>query len=157
LSKIALLNIDLIATYSNFEMKGAIFNFLVLQVVIWAFVFSTNEKTSEQYVKHASISDTWKVSKVAEDKINEVVLHYPSFNKLTLNLDGTYIRLRNNETLEEGNWKIDDEKLTLINKTEIQRFDIIQLPSINSETFVIKENLRDSKSNRNIKYELTRI
>ena len=129
-------------------MKTAIFNFLVLQVVIWAIVFSNNISGQTNEIKYASISDTWEVAKVGENTDQKVVLHYPTFNKLTLNIDGTYIRLKNDELLEEGKWKLNKLKsiLTLLNEVEIKKYDIVQLPNSNSELFIIKENIKDINS-----------
>ena len=140
-------------------MKTAIFNFLVLQVVIWAIVFSNNISGQTNEVNHASISDTWEVAKIGENIDQEVVLHYPTFYKLTLNIDGTYIRLKNDESLEEGKWKLNRLKsiLTLVNDEEIKKYEIIQLPNSSSELFIIKENIKDINSNYKIKYELTRM
>lgn len=140
-------------------MKTSIFNFLVLQVVIWAIVFSNIFSGQTNEVNYASISDTWEVAKIGENANQEVVLHYPTFYKLTLNIDGTYIRLKNDESLEEGKWKLNKLKsiLTLENEVETKKFDIIQLPNSNSELFIIKENFKDINSNYKIKYELTRM
>ena len=139
-------------------MKTAIFNFLVLQVVVWTLVFSSsiNEKTSE--VNYATISDTWEVVNIGENINQDVVMHYPTFNKLTLNLDGSYIRLRDDETLESGKWSLDASKsqLTLTNESETQKFEIIQLPNSNSKSFIIKENVKGLNEKYDIKYELTR-
>ena len=139
-------------------MKTAIFNFLVLQVVVWTLVFSSsiNEKTSE--VNYATISDTWEVVNIGENINQDVVMHYPTFNKLTLNLDGSYIRLRDDETLESGKWSLDASKsqLILTNKSETQRFEIIQLPNSGSKSFIIKENVKGLNAKYDIKYELTR-
>jgi len=140
-------------------MKGAIFNFLVLQVVVWAFVFSTNEKNSSDEINYASISDTWSVNEIANEKSDEVILHYPSFNHLTLNQDGTYYRMIDDRLLEEGNWNIDEDasKLTLINSKKIKHYDIIQFPKATSESFIIKERMKKPDTAGIIKYELTRI
>jgi len=45
----------------------------------------------------------------------------------------------------------------LINDHEIKKFDIIQLPSSNSEAFIIKENASDANARGDVKYELTRM
>jgi hypothetical protein len=140
-------------------MKTAIFNFLVLQLVVWAFVFSDNENTDTQQVQYASLSDTWIVAQVGDNNANEVLAHYPTFNKLTLNLNGTYVRLRDDETLEEGSWKINEEKntLTLFATSGAQNFEIVELPSTNSGSFIIIESLVQSNIKGDIKYELTRL
>lgn len=140
-------------------MKTAIFNFLVLQVVIWAIVFSSNINGQNDKVNYASISDTWEVVKVGESSKQDVVLHYPTFNKLTLNSDGTYIRIKNNETPENGNWKLNWSKsmLTLLNDSEVKKYEIVQLPNSNSESFIIKEKVEDISSNQKVKYELVRM
>lgn len=140
-------------------MKTAIFNFLVLQAVIWAIVFSNNISGNTNEVNYASISDTWEVVKIGDLSDKSVVLHYPTFYKLTLNTDGTYIRLKNNEIPEKGKWYLNKSKsmLTLKNDAEIKKYDIIQLPNLNSESFIIKENVKDINSKYDIKYELTRM
>ena len=140
-------------------MKTAIFNFLVLQIVVWAIVFSSNISGETSEVNYASISDTWEVVKVGENSNQEVVLHYPTFYKLTLNIDGTYIRLKNDETIENGNCKLNRSKsmLTLMNKMETKKYEIVQLPNSNSESFIIKENVKDINSKQKLKYQLTRM
>ena len=140
-------------------MKAAIFNFFVFQVVVWAIVFSGNNNGQTDEVNYASISDTWEVVRVDENNDQSVVLHYPSFYKLTLNSDGTYIRLKNDETFEEGKWNLNKPKsiLTLTNEVEAKQYEIIQLPNLNSESFIIKENVRNVRSKFDVKYELTRI
>jgi len=140
-------------------MKTAIFNFLVLQVVIWAFVFSGNMGSQSSEVNYALISDSWEVANIGQDNENDVVLHYPSFNQLTLNLDGTYLRIGSDETIERGRWAIDSEKslLTLSNDNESKSFDIIQLPNSDKESFIIKENAKHLSSNMDLQYELIRI
>ena len=139
-------------------MKTAIFNFLVLQVTVWAVVFSSSLNEQNSDVNHASISDTWEVVNVGKNVNYERVLHYPTFNKLTLNNDGSYVRLRDDETLETGKWNLDTSKsvLTLDNESESQTFEIIQLPNSNSKSFIIKENVKGSNTKYDIKYELTR-
>ena len=109
-------------------MKTAIFNFLVLQVVVWAFVFSADENSDAQQVQYASLSDTWVVAHVGDNSSKEVIAHYPTFNKLTLNFNGTYIRLRDDETIEEGSWKINKEKtkLTLFTASGSQDYEIVE-------------------------------
>ena len=108
-------------------MKTTIFNFLVLQVTVWAVVFTSSLNEQNSDVNHASISDTWEVVNVGKNINQDMVLHYPTFNKLTLNIDGSYIRLRDDETLETGKWSIDTSKslLTLTNESETQKFEII--------------------------------
>ncbi len=140
-------------------MKSTIFNFLVLQVVIWSIVFSGKIGGQENEVNYASISDTWEVVKIGENNTAGVVLHYPSFYKLTLNIDGTYIRLKNDETFEEGEWQLNKTKsiLSLKNNQETKNYEIIQLPNSDSESFIIKENINDINSIHNIEYELTRL
>lgn len=140
-------------------MKTAIFNFLILQIVIWTFVFSSSERPVSTNISYASISDTWEVVKVDNSDNNDVVMHYPTFNKLTLNADGTYLRLKDAETLETGKWKINDEKsqLSLTNESEVKKYEIVQLPSLTTESFIIKEYKSNSSKGVDLKYELTRI
>jgi len=140
-------------------MKTTIFNFLVLQVVIWTIVFSNKISGQNGDVNYASISDTWEVVKIGENGSQDVVLHYPTFYKLTLNNDGTYVRIKYDETLENGKWKLNWSKsmLTLFDDNETEKYEIIQLPDSNSESFIIKENAKDTKSQQKVKYELTRM
>jgi len=140
-------------------MKTAIFNFFVLQAVVWALVFSGGEVGDSEQVQYASLTDTWEVAQLSENGKNEVFAHYPSFNKLTLNINGTFVRLRDDETLEEGSWTINPEKtkLSLFTESGVQKFDIVELPSSDSESFIIKEDLVEANSKSNIKYELTRL
>ncbi|MCG8307916.1 MAG: copper resistance protein NlpE [Cytophagales bacterium] len=140
-------------------MKTAIFNFLVLQVIVWALVFSSDQSDSPQKVKHASLTDTWEVVKIANNEDPQFVLHYPTFNKLTLNNDGSYIRVKNDETLEEGHWDINNAKtrLTLRNNDKVRKYEIVKMPNANSETFIIKEYINTPYKKRDIKYELTRM
>ena len=139
-------------------MKTTIFNFLVLQVVIWAFVFKSNDNSSTE-LKYASVTDTWEVAKIGSNKSGPV-LHYPSFNKLTLNPDGTYIRLKTNGTIESGNWEINKlrSKLILKNGEVSKHYEIVHLPDTEEESFIIKEYIEISNINSDIiKYELNRI
>ena len=140
-------------------MKTAIFNFLVLQVVVWAFVFSADENTDAKQVQYASLSDTWVVAHVGDSSAEEVIAHYPTFNKLTLNHNGTYVRLGDDETIEEGSWKINKEKtkLTLFTASGSQDYEIVELPKTNSESFIIKDRHATANVQTDIKYELTRL
>ena len=138
-------------------MKTTIFNFLVLQVVIWAFVFKSNDNSSNE-VKYASVTDTWEVAKIGSSNSGSV-LHYPSFNTLTLNPDGTYIRLKADEEIETGSWEINKfhSKLILKNAENSKKYEIVQLPDSDEESFIIKEYIVISNINSDIKYELTRM
>lgn len=140
-------------------MKVSIFNFFVLQAIIWSIVFSNKIGNQSNEVNYASISDTWEVVKIGKNDIPGVVFHYPTFYKLTLNIDGTYIRLKNDETFEEGEWTLNKTKtiLSLRTEKETKNFEIIQMPNSDSESFIIKENIIDINSIHNIEYELTRL
>lgn len=138
-------------------MKTTIFNFLVLQVVIWGFVFKPGYD-SESDINYASLMDSWEVAKVGNN-LDRTVLHYPTFNKLTLNPDGTYIRLKDDDSIETGTWKIDNfqSKLILDNGIASKKYEIVQLPETENASFIIKEHIEVSNKASNIKYELTRI
>ena len=140
-------------------MKIALFNFLVLQVIVWSIVFSTGSEVERGGVNYASISDTWRVEEVADYNSQEVIMHYPTFHKLTLNMDGSYIRLKNAGTTEAGYWSVNESKSVLILKSsdEELEFDIVQAPGPNSESFVIVENIQKSRPGLSIKYKLTRM
>lgn len=140
-------------------MKTAIFNFLVLQAIVWALVFSSDYSSDNQKVQYASLTDTWEVIKVGDSSNPQFVLHYPTFNKLTLNSDGTYIRLKDDKTLEEGRWELNDgrTRLTLYYNGLVKKFEILKMPNSDSETFVIKEYLDFPNSESDLKYELERM
>lgn len=140
-------------------MKTTIFNFLVLQVIVWAIVFSSGFSEDGTEINYAFISDTWQVANVGEKYEKDLVLQYPTFNKLTLNIDGTYVRVRNDDSKEQGSWTIDRSKsvLLLSNESEIKKYEIIQLPEANAQSFIIKEKGAERDANNNLEYELTRL
>lgn len=140
-------------------MKTAIFNFLVLQAIVWAFVFSADISGTSEEINYASVSDTWEVVNLGENQDPGIILHYPTFNKLTLNIDGTYVRMKNEKTIEEGRWVLNklNATLSLISDTEVKKYEIIQLPSENSKSFIIKENVNGGSSNYGVRYQLIRL
>ena len=139
-------------------MKRSLFNFLVLQLVVWAVVFYDNSNSSEG-INQASISDTWEVAKIGDQPETSFVLHYPTFQKLTLNENGSFVRVKNNEQVERGNWYLNKTKtkLTLMHEGGVKEYDILQLPIESSQSFIIKENIADASTPLDIKYELTRM
>ena len=139
-------------------MKRALFNFFVLQLIVWAIVFYDGSENNNQ-LNHASISDTWKVVKAGDQQEKSFVLHYPSFQKLTLNENGSFVRVQSDERIEKGNWYLNKTKtkLTLMHQGSIKEYDIIQLPIENSQSFIIKENVADASSSMDIEYELNRL
>ena len=140
-------------------MKSSIFNFLVLQIVVWAIVFASNNDDKGREVNYAIISDSWKVANVGQTKENDFKLHNPEFNTLTLNTDGTYLRVRTDNKLEKGNWALNGSKTALIlsNGLETRNYDIVQLPNAKSQSFIIKENGDLFNSKDSLEYELTRL
>lgn len=139
-------------------MKRALFNFFVLQLVVWAIVFYDGSNNEED-INHASISATWSVAKVANQNQKSFVLHYPTFQKLTLNDNGSFVRVKNDEEIEKGSWYLNRSKtkLTLMHEGGIKEYDIIQLPVETSQTFIIKENVLEASVPQDIEYELTRL
>jgi hypothetical protein len=140
-------------------MKTTIFNFLVLQVIVWAIVFSGGIGSETKEVNYAIISDSWQVAKVGEKNSENLHLQHPSFNKLTLNIDGSYLRVRNDESLESGSWNISNSNsiLLLSNESGIRKYDIIQLPESTTQSFIIKDKGEAFNSKDDLEYELTRM
>jgi hypothetical protein len=85
------------------------------------------------------------------------VLHYPTFQKLTLNENGSFVRVKNDQRVERGNWYLNRSKtkLTLMHEGGIKEYDILQLPIESSQSFIIKENIAEASNPLDIKYELT--
>lgn len=144
-------------------MRTTIIGFILLQIVVWSIVFS-DESGSVSQSFYDDLSDTWEVVNVNYESRGDVILHFPTFDKLTLNSDGTYIRLKrnnktNDRTREEGAWSINDEQTHLLLDTgfEVEKYEIIQLPSKNSQVFVIKEYLNKDKESKEYEYKLTRM
>lgn len=109
---------------------------------------------------YESLSDTWEVVGNIKPAEGEVLLHYPSFNKLSLNSDGTYIRFNiGGEGAERGMWKINKEKTHLILDTGFgfEKYEIIQLPDQYSNVFVIKEQIHKDSQPIELEYKLTRL
>jgi hypothetical protein len=139
-------------------MKRALFNFFVLQLVVWAIVFYDGSNDKEG-INHSTISATWSVAKVANQNQKSFVLHYPTFQKLTLNDNGSFVRVKSDEEVEKGSWYLNRSKtkLTLMHEGGIKEYDIIQLPVETSQSFIIKENVLEASVPQNIEYELTRL
>jgi hypothetical protein len=139
-------------------MKRVVFNFFVLQLVIWSIVFYEGSGEVNE-VNQASISDTWEVVKVEDQSAESVVLHYPTFQKLTLNENGSYTRENKDKEIENGSWYLNSErtKLTLTSKGSTKEYDIIQLPVNSAQSFIIKENVNQSTASMDLEYELTRM
>ena len=139
-------------------MKRALFNFLVLQLIVWTIVFYNGSNNSDA-VNHASISDTWKVINIEDKNDESFVLHYPTFQKLTLNENGSFVRVNSDEDIEKGNWYLNksNNRLTLMHEGGVKEYDIIQLPVESSQSFIIKENISDLSANSDIEYELNRM
>ncbi len=49
-------------------MKTAIFNFMVLQIIIWSIVFSNSNESPEGEVNHASISNIANTTEAVTSK-----------------------------------------------------------------------------------------
>lgn len=139
-------------------MKWSLFNFFVLQLVVWSIIFYDGSGDDEG-INQASISDTWAVAKVGNQTESSFVLHYPTFQKLTLNENGSFVRVKNDQRVERGNWYLNRSKtkLTLMHEGGIKEYDILQLPIESSQSFIIKENIAEASNPLDIKYELTRM
>jgi hypothetical protein len=137
-------------------MKWSLFNFFVLQLVVWSIIFYDGSGDDEG-INQASISDTWAVAKVGNQTESSFVLHYPTFQKLTLNENGSFVRVKNDQRVERGNWYLNRSKtkLTLMHEGGIKEYDILQLPIESSQSFIIKENIAEASNPLDIKYELT--
>jgi hypothetical protein len=124
-------------------MKWSLFNFFVLQLVVWSIIFYDGSGDDEG-INQASISDTWAVAKVGNQTESSFVLHYPTFQKLTLNENGSFVRVKNDQRVERGNWYLNRSKtkLTLMHEGGIKEYDILQLPIESSQSFIIKEKYR---------------
>lgn len=140
-------------------MKTSIFNFLVLQVVVWTIVFSNNTNSRQNDIQHSSFSDTWEAINIEKYNGHFEASHYPIFFKLTLNNDGSYIRTTKDEKIEDGKWNINKSKskLILVNDFETIKYDIVKLPHPDSETFIIKENTWDYSQKQFVEYRLSRM
>jgi hypothetical protein len=139
-------------------MKWSLFNFFVLQLVVWSIIFYDGSGDDEG-INQASISDTWAVAKVGNQTEGSFVLHYPTFQKLTLNENGSFVRVRNDQRVERGNWYLNRSKtkLTLMHEGGVKEYDILHLPIESSQSFIIKENIAEASNPLDIKYELTRM
>jgi hypothetical protein len=138
-------------------MKTAVFNFFVLQIVIWSIVFYDGNNINE--VNQAAISDTWQVSETGEQSANSFILHYPTFQKLTLHENGVFERAQGDDQVEVGNWHLtkDQSKLILVHFGQVSEYEIIQFPTKLSQAFVIKEKISEVPTQFEVQYKLTRL
>jgi len=132
-------------------MKRSIFNFFVLQLIIWSVVFYDQSEDNDS-INYSSISDTWKVVYPSEKNQQNSILD--EFHQLTLKEDGSFQKF-SGDVLHKGNWYLNDEKnqLTLMSDGGVWKYDIIQLPLKFSETLIIAERVADATT----KYELNRL
>lgn len=140
-------------------MKATIVGFILLQLTVWTIVFQKEEDVVSSNF-YESLSDTWEVVENVKPAEGEVLLHYPTFNKLSLNSDGTYIRFNiDGEGAERGMWKINKEKTHLILDTGfgLEKYEIIQLPDDYNNLFVIKERINKDSQPIELEYKLTRL
>ena len=132
--------------------------FILLQLTVWTIVFQEEDAISTNF--YESLSDTWEVVDNIKPAEGEVLLHYPTFNKLSLNSDGTYIRFNiGGEGSERGMWKVNRENTHLILDTGfgLEKYEIIQLPDEHNHLFVIKEQIRKDSQPIEFEYKLTRL
>jgi hypothetical protein len=99
------------------------------------------------------------VAKIGDQSNTSFVLHYPTFQKLTLNENGSFVRVKSDEMIEKGSWFLNKNKtkLTLMHERGVMEYDIIQLPIESSQSFIIKENIAQASTQLDIEYELTRM
>lgn len=139
-------------------MRATIVGFILLQLTVWTIVFQEEDAISTNF--YESLSDTWEVVDNIKPAEGEVLLHYPTFNRLSLNSDGTYIRFNiGGEGSERGMWKINKENTHLILDTgfALEKYEIIQLPDEHNHLFVIKEQIRKDSRPVELEYKLTRL
>lgn len=139
-------------------MRATIVGFVLLQLIVWTLIFREDDKVSANF--YANLFDTWQVVSNVKPAQGEVLMHYPTFNKLTLNSDGTYIRFHiSGNGTEQGIWKINKENTHLILDTGYgqERYEIIQLPDQTSNLFVIKEYIDKGAAPSEREYKLTRL
>ncbi len=136
-------------------MRFTVFNFLALQIIAWLLFFNGGKQATE----YAHLTDTWEVVNIDQQNDDNVILHYPTFNQLTLNADGTFERLKLDGSVENGQWFVDknNAQLTLSSPTENEEYQIIQLPTEKRNLFIIKEFKDKSPENSEQEYRLTRL
>ena len=137
-------------------MRATIIGFVLLQIVVWSIVFREDYAAYNSNINQ-QLADTWEVVDVNNQAQGDVIMHFPTFNKLTLNNDGTFIRFKLDGSLEQGDWSTDTAESQLILDTglKLEKYDIIQHPSKNSNVFVIKEK-RNGGTNGKTAIELAR-
>ncbi|GEM_PF-2839604 len=138
-------------------MRATIIGFVLLQIIVWSIVFSGEENLAGNF--YEDLSDTWEVVNVNQQAQGEVMLHYPTFNRLTLNSNGDFLRDRIDGSQEEGTWRINRENTHLILDTgkRLEKYEIIQMPDQASNVFIIKEPANNNSSQTNQEVKLTRL
>jgi len=139
-------------------MRRTIIGFVLLQVAVWYVVFK-DEQNPVSANFYEGLSDTWEVVNVNNQAKGEVLYHYPTFRKLTLNSDGSYIRMKLDGAMEQGKWHINEAQTHIVLNTgmKVEKFEIIQLPSDNDHILVIKEFLNKELENNEFEYKLSRL
>jgi len=138
-------------------MRATIIGFVLLQVVVWSIVFSGEENIAGNF--YENLSDTWEVVNVNQQAQGEVILHYPTFNRLTLNSDGNFIRFTVDGYTEEGTWRVNKENTHLIldTGTKLEKYEIIQMPDQSSNVFIIKGQANHGTQKQSQEVKLTRL
>ncbi len=142
-------------------MRATVIGFVLLQIVVWSIVFSGEDNLTGNF--YEDLSDTWEVMNVNQKAQGDVLLHYPTFNRLTLNSDGNFIRFIIDGTpdgsIEEGKWRINKENTHLILDTgfKLEKYEIIQMPDQLSNVFIIKGQANSNTEKPSKEVKLTRL
>ena len=138
-------------------MRATVIGFVLLQIVVWSIIFSGEDNLTGNF--YEDLSDTWEVVNVNQQAQGEVLLHYPTFNRLTLNSDGNFIRETIDGSYEEGNWRVNKENTHLILDTgnKLEKYEIIQMPDQQSNVFIIKGQANSGNTKPGNEVKLTRL
>jgi len=140
-------------------MRFSIFTFISVQVILWSVFFAakdTNDKVSDLNL----LSDTWQVINITNLKENDwVSVDRESMMKITLNIDGTYVKTSKEGNVQRGRWEIDKENNTLLLSGQYYSslYRVVQFPSDSFNYFIIKEQQNDGRIVKEYEYKLTRL
>ncbi len=139
-------------------MKRALFNFFVLQLMVWAFVFYDGS-SSETGLNLSEFPITLQPSRVVENSAAQASAFAGSKLRIALKENGSFVLKTDENQSEAGNWFINKSKtkLTLIYKNGVREYNIIQLPHDSSETLIIGKNDLEAFIPQNIELELTNL
>ncbi len=138
-------------------MRATIIGFVLLQIVVWSIVFSGEDNLTGNF--YEDLSDTWEVVNVNQQAQGEILLHYPTFNRLTLNSDGNFIRFTIDGATEEGKWRVNKENTHLVLDTgyKLEKYEIIQMPDQLNNVFIIKGQANSGEEKLGKEVKLTRL